>query len=61
MFGMGAWELGIIFAIILLLFGGKKLPSIATGLGNAIKNFKLAIQDDEDKDTLLKNTKNKKD
>ncbi len=47
MFGMGPWELIIIFAIILLLFGGKKLPSIATGLGMAIKNFKGAIKEPE--------------
>ena len=52
MFGMGPWELIIIFAIILLLFGGKKLPSIAIGLGTAIKNFKGAIKEEDEKKTI---------
>jgi sec-independent protein translocase protein TatA len=47
MFGIGTSELIIIFAVILLLFGGKRLPSLATGLGEAIKNFKLAIRENE--------------
>ena len=45
MFGMGPWELVIIFATILLLFGGKRLPGLATGLGNAIRNFKTALNE----------------
>ena len=47
MFGMGPWELVLIFAILLLLFGGKKLPSIASGLGGAIKNFKTAMNEED--------------
>lgn len=47
MFGIGPWELLITFAIILLLFGGKRLPEVASGLGKAIKNFKSAIHEDE--------------
>lgn len=45
MFGMGPWELVIIFATMLLLFGGKRLPGLATGLGVAIRNFKSALND----------------
>ncbi|MEI6806098.1 MAG: twin-arginine translocase TatA/TatE family subunit [Myxococcaceae bacterium] len=45
MFGIGPWELMLVFAIVLLLFGGKRLPGIATGLGSAIKNFKSAMRD----------------
>lgn len=45
MFGMGPWELIIIFAIVLLMFGGKRLPGLATGLGNAIRNFKSALNE----------------
>ncbi|MBL4818603.1 MAG: twin-arginine translocase TatA/TatE family subunit [Deltaproteobacteria bacterium] len=45
MFGIGPWELMVVFAIILLLFGGKRLPEIATGLGSAIKNFKQATKE----------------
>ncbi|MBI5875803.1 MAG: twin-arginine translocase TatA/TatE family subunit [Deltaproteobacteria bacterium] len=40
MFGIGTTELIIILAIILIIFGVGKLPSIGTGLGQAIKNFK---------------------
>ncbi|AXX90803.1 twin-arginine translocase TatA/TatE family subunit [Arcobacter suis] len=41
-------ELVLIVLVILLLFGGKKIPELAKGLGSGIKNFKKAIKDDED-------------
>ncbi len=44
------FELVIIVAIILLLFGGKKIPELAKGLGQGIKNFKSAVKDDKEKD-----------
>lgn len=37
---LGAPELLIIFLVVLLLFGGAKLPELARGLGKAIRNFK---------------------
>jgi len=40
MFNLGAPELLIIFLVVLLLFGGSKLPELARGLGKAIRNFK---------------------
>jgi sec-independent protein translocase protein TatA len=40
MFGLGAQELIIIFAIVFLIFGAKRLPEIGTGIGKALKNFK---------------------
>lgn len=40
-------ELFIIVAAIVLLFGGKKIPELAKGLGQGIKNFKSAVKDDE--------------
>jgi sec-independent protein translocase protein TatA len=43
--GGGEWVL--IFLIVLLLFGGAKLPSLAKGLGQSIKEFKKAQKDDE--------------
>lgn len=48
MFGLGAWELTIIFAIILVLFGGKRLPHVASGLGQAIRNFRSALKGDSE-------------
>ena len=44
MLGIGVWELTIIFAIVLVLFGGKRLPEVATGLGQAIKYFRQALK-----------------
>ena len=37
----------VILVIVLLLFGGKKIPELAKGLGTGIKNFKNAVKDDE--------------
>ncbi|MEW5922485.1 MAG: twin-arginine translocase TatA/TatE family subunit [Candidatus Zixiibacteriota bacterium] len=45
MFGMGPWELALIFLVILLLFGAKRLPDIAQGLGKGIREFKSAMKD----------------
>ena len=42
---LGAMEITIIFIIVLLLFGGKKLPELAKGLGKGIKEFKKAKND----------------
>lgn len=47
-FGLGGMELLIILLIILVLFGGAKLPSLAKGLGQSIKEFKKASKDDDE-------------
>lgn len=44
--GLGGPELMIILVILLLLFGGAKLPSLAKGLGQSIKEFKNAAKDE---------------
>jgi sec-independent protein translocase protein TatA len=48
MFGMGPWELLLIFLAILLLFGARRLPEIAQGLGKGIREFKRAMKDTTD-------------
>ena len=48
MFGFSGSELLIVFLILLLLFGGSKLPSLARGLGLSIKEFKKAAREDDD-------------
>lgn len=56
MFGsLGPTELLIILVVILVLFGGKKLPELASGLGTGIKNFKKALNEDPaaDKDNKV--------
>ena len=40
-------ELFIIVAVVVLLFGGKKIPELAKGLGKGIKDFKGALKEDE--------------
>jgi sec-independent protein translocase protein TatA len=44
MFGLGIQELIIIFLIIMVLFGAKKLPEIGKGLGKGIREFKRATE-----------------
>lgn len=41
-FGMGATELTIIVIVLLLMFGGKKIPELMRGLGKGMKEFKDA-------------------
>ena len=44
----GGMEWLLIALVVLLLFGGKKIPELAKGLGSGIKNFKKAVKDDEE-------------
>jgi sec-independent protein translocase protein TatA len=44
---IGIPELVIILGIAVLLFGGRKIPELAKGLGEGIRNFKTALKDDE--------------
>ncbi|MCL6495577.1 MAG: twin-arginine translocase TatA/TatE family subunit [Ignavibacterium sp.] len=54
MFGnLGAGEIILIILVILLLFGAKKIPELAQGLGKGMKEFKKAVRDVEDE---IKNT-----
>ncbi len=41
----GGWEIVLILAVVLLLFGAKKLPELAKGLGTGIKEFKKATRE----------------
>jgi sec-independent protein translocase protein TatA len=50
MFGLGIQELIIIFLIIMVLFGAKKLPEIGKGLGKGIREFKRATELGADED-----------
>ena len=47
MFGIGTTELILILAVVLIIFGVGKLPSIGAGLGEAIRNFKKASSESE--------------
>ena len=47
--GIGIWQLAIILLIVVLIFGTKRLKSIGSDLGGALKGFKKSMGDDEDK------------
>ena len=42
---LGGWEIVLILAVVLILFGAKKLPELAKGLGTGIKEFKKATKE----------------
>ncbi len=48
LFVFGFWEIFLVFAVVMLLFGAKKLPQLARGLGSGIRNFKGELQSPED-------------
>ncbi len=55
MFGIGTQELLLIALIILLLFGGKKIPELMKGLGKGVKSFKDGMNEVE-KDLMEEDT-----
>jgi sec-independent protein translocase protein TatA len=65
MFGLGMGEIVIVLVVVLLLFGGKKLPQLGSALGQAMTNFKKGLGDgkkeleDEKKKSNLDNDINK--
>lgn len=44
---LGPWQIVLIVAVVLLLFGGKKIPELMRGLGSGIKEFKDASKEDD--------------
>lgn len=48
--GFSWWHWLIVLAVVLLLFGGKKIPELMKGLGTGIKSFKKAVREDEEDD-----------
>lgn len=56
---VGTWQIVIIVLVILLLFGGRKIPELMKGLGKGIKEFKDATDGNDDDDNNEK--KNIKD
>ena len=47
---IGPWQIILILAIVLLLFGGRKIPELMKGLGKGVKEFKDATNPDADSD-----------
>lgn len=59
--GIGFKELLIILAIALLIFGAKRLKTIGSDLGGAVKGFKKAMDDEDDKEAQQLNAPSQKD
>ena len=59
MFGLGTTEILVIALIILLLFGGRKIPELMKGLGKGIKSFKDGMKEVE-KDVDINDEKKEK-
>lgn len=47
-FNFGFWEILIVLLVILLLFGGKRIPELMKGVGKGISNFKKGLKDTTD-------------
>jgi len=48
---VGPWQIALIVLLVLLLFGGRKIPEMMRGLGGGVKEFKNAIKEDEDENS----------
>jgi sec-independent protein translocase protein TatA len=57
---IGVWQIVLIVAIALLLFGGRKIPELMRGIGQGMKEFKKATAED-DEDEVVDDTKKIKD
>lgn len=55
----GPWQIALLALVVILLFGGKKIPELMKGIGKGIKEFKKGINPDEDEDE--KNEKDEKE
>jgi sec-independent protein translocase protein TatA len=49
--GISIWQLLIILAIVIMLFGTKRLRNIGADLGSAVKGFRSSMSDEDDKET----------
>lgn len=58
--GISPWQLLIVLLIIVLLFGTKRLRSIGSDLGSAIKGFKKSVSDDDNASKKLESTEQNK-
>ncbi len=54
--GIGFQELLLIFLVVLILFGARRIPDIAQGLGKGIREFKKAVKETQDEIGNIKST-----
>ena len=56
---LGTWEIILIVLVILLIFGGKKIPELMRGLGKGIRSFKDGMNEKEEKEEKEESQKSK--
>lgn len=57
---IGPWQVVLVAVVILLLFGGKKIPELMKGLGSGIKEFKKGVKEDAPDENPLAKRKSSK-
>lgn len=57
---IGVWQIVVIVLLVLLLFGGRKIPELMRGVGQGMKEFKKATSEDSDDDDVVDDTKDPK-
>lgn len=46
---VGPWQIVVVVVLVLLLFGGRKIPELMRGLGSGVKEFKDAVKEEDNK------------
>ena len=57
---IGVWQIVVIVLLVLLLFGGRKIPELMRGVGQGMKEFKKATQDTDDDEIIVDDTEDTK-
>ncbi len=50
---IGVWQIVVVVMLVLLLFGGRKIPELMRGVGQGMKEFKKATADNDDDDEVI--------
>lgn len=56
---LGTWEIILISLVILLIFGGKKIPELMKGIGKGMRSFRQGVEGKEDTENNEEKVKNK--